>query len=149
MPTLTDPVIMREIIMDHYNDPINKKVPEDTSNYINIRMDSSSCIDDITIYLKVENNKIVDCKFDGVACAICTSSTDIMCDLVKNKSLDEAKNIINEYQNMIYEKPFDEDTLEEAIVFKNTSKQAARIKCATLGWNGLSSLIEESLNEKK
>ena len=50
---------------------------------------------------------------------------------------------------MIYEKPFDEEILEEAVVFKNTYKQAARIKCATLGWNGLNTLLEEELNEKK
>ena len=57
--------------------------------------------------------------------------------------------MIDEYFKMIYEKPFDEEILEEAVVFKNTYKQAARIKCATLGWNGLNTLLEEELNEKK
>jgi nitrogen fixation NifU-like protein len=42
---------------------------------------------------------------------------------------------------MIYEKPFDEKVLDEALVFINTSKQAARIKCATIGWNGLEKII--------
>lgn len=149
MPTLTDPIIMREIIMDHYNDPLNKTTPKNPESFKNIRMDSTSCIDDITIYLKTENNVIVDCKFDGVACTICTSSTDIMCELVKGKTINEAKKIIDEYFKMIYEKPFDEEIIEEAVVFKNTYKQAARIKCATLGWNGLNTLLEEELNEKK
>ena len=56
MPTLTDPIIMREIIMDHYNDPLNKTTPKNPESFKNIRMDSTSCIDDITIYLKTENN---------------------------------------------------------------------------------------------
>ena len=60
--------------MDHYNDPLNKTTPKNPESFKNIRMDSTSCIDDITIYLKTENNVIVDCKFDGVACTICTIS---------------------------------------------------------------------------
>ncbi|MEG0277572.1 MAG: SUF system NifU family Fe-S cluster assembly protein, partial [Coprobacillus sp.] len=56
----------------------------------------------------------------------------------------EAKEIIDNYLNMIYEREYDEEMLEEAIAFKNTHKQANRIKCATLGWNGLSELIKES-----
>lgn len=143
MPTLTDPIIMREIIMDHYNNPINKKEPTNKDEYKSIRMDSTSCIDDITIYLKVKEDIVEDCKFDGVACTISTSSTDIMCDLVKGKNVEEVKKIINEYMNMIYEKDYSEEVLEEAVVFKNTHRQAARIKCATIGWNGLIKLLEE------
>lgn len=141
MPTLLNPIMMREIIMDHYNNPNNKITPTNVDEYKTIRMDSTSCIDDITIYLKAKDHKIEDVKFDGVACTICTSSTDIMCDLVKGKNFDEANKIINEYFNMIYEKPYDEETLDEAVVFQNTYKQAARIKCATLGWNGLKELM--------
>ena len=141
MPTLLNPIMMREIIMDHYNNPNNKITPTNIDEYKTIRMDSTSCIDDITIYLKAKDNKIEDVKVDGVACPIGTSSTDIMCDLVKGKNFDEANKIINEYFNMIYEKPYDEETLDEAVVFQNTYKQAARIKCATLGWNGLKELM--------
>lgn len=141
MPTLLNPIMMREIIMDHYNNPNNKITPTNVDEYKTIRMDSTSCIDDITIYLKAKDNLIEDVKFDGVACTICTSSTDIMCDLVKGKNFDEANKIIEEYFNMIYEKPYDEETLDEAVVFQNTYKQAARIKCATLGWNGLKELM--------
>lgn len=67
-----------------------------------------------------------------------------MSELVIGKTKEEAKRIIENYMNMIYERDYDEDLLEEAIAFKNTHKQANRIKCATLGWNGLVKLIEES-----
>ena len=45
-------------------------------------------------------------------------------------------------QKMIREQPFDETVLDEAIVFVNTHRQASRIKCATIGWDALSSLLE-------
>lgn len=135
---------MRAIIMEHYSHPNNKKTPDNLYEYQTIHMSSDNCIDDINIYLKVlNNNRISECFWDGVACTISTASTDIMCDLVKEKTKDEALEIIDNYLKMIHEEPFDEELLDEAIVFINTSKQAARIRCATIGWNGLKELIDE------
>ena len=142
MPISISPQMMREIIMDHYNNPINKKVPSDLTDYKSIRMDSDSCIDDITIYLKIVGDKIVDASFDGVACTISTASTDILCELIKEKSTKDALYIVEQYKNMIYEKEFDDSVLDELIVFINTHKQAARIKCATLGSNGIEYIID-------
>ena len=42
---------------------------------------------------------VIDCCFTGVACTISTASTDIMCDLVVNKSLKDAKYIIEQFEN--------------------------------------------------
>ena len=141
MPTLMTSQMMRQIIMDHYSDPINKHQPP-KEGYEKIHMHSDNCIDDLDIFLLVENNKVIDACFDGVACTISTSSTDIMCDLLKGKQIDEAKNIIKQYDNMIHEQPFDEEVLDEAIVFINTSKQAARIRCATIGWNAADKILK-------
>ena len=141
MLTLTNDM-MRQIIMDHYSNPINKHQPT-SDNFIKVHMHSDNCIDDLDIFLLVENNKVVDACFDGVACTISTSSTDIMCELLKDKSIDDAKNIIAQYDNMIHERPFDEEVLDEAVVFINTSKQAARIRCATIGWNAADKILKD------
>ena len=143
MRSLDDPQLMREIIMDHYEHPRNRGLVDDQT-YQKVNMNSDTCIDDLDIQVKFDGDKIADVRYDGEACAICTSSTSIMSTLVKGKTKAEAKKIIENYMNMIYEKDYDEDLLEEAIAFKNTHKQANRIKCATLGWNGLIKLIEES-----
>lgn len=144
MPISINPQMMREIIMDHYNNPLHKNVPQNLEGYKKIRMDSDSCIDDITIYIKIEDDKIIDACFEGVACTISTSSTDILCDLIIGKSVKDALYIVEQYKNMIYEKDFDDSVLDELIVFINTHKQAARIKCATLGPSG----VEDIINEK-
>lgn len=140
MLTLTNDM-MRSIIMDHYSNPTNKHEPN-SDKFENIHMHSDNCIDDLNIFLLVENNIVKDACFEGVACTISTASTDIMCDLLKGKNIDEAKNIIKQYDNMIHEQPFDEEVLEEAIVFINTSKQAARIRCATIGWNAADMILK-------
>ncbi len=149
MPISLDSNMMREIIMDHYSNPLNKRKPENLDGYLTIRMDSDSCVDDITIYLKVEDDKIKEAMFDGVACAISTASTDILCGMIEGKTKEEALYIIKQYENMIFEKEYDDSCLEELVAFHNTHKQAARIKCATIGFRGVESLLEPSSEDNK
>lgn len=143
MRSLDNPQLMREIIMDHYENPRNRGLVDDET-YKKVNMNSDTCIDDLDIQVKFDGDKIQDIRYDGEACAICTSSTSIMSELIIGKTKQEAKKIIENYMNMIYERDYDPELLEEAIAFQNTHKQANRIKCATLGWNGLVKLIKES-----
>lgn len=142
MPISISQEMMREIIMDHYSNPRNYREENDPA-YKTIFMDSTSCIDKIYVQAKIENNILVDVCWHGVGCAIAKSSTSIMSELLTDKTVDEAKKIIKNYLAMINEQEYDESLLDEAIVFMNTSKQAARIKCATIGWNGMSQILEE------
>ena len=142
MPISMTNEMMRSIIMDHASHPEFKHLPS-KEGYETVHMHSDNCIDDLDIYLKVENDVVKDACFEGVACTISLSSTDIMCDLLKNKSKTEALFIIQQYDNMMHEKPFVADVLEDAIVFINTSKQAARIRCATIGWNAANTILGE------
>ncbi|MCQ2815006.1 MAG: SUF system NifU family Fe-S cluster assembly protein [Bacilli bacterium] len=142
MPISLDNNMMRQIIMDHYSNPINKHQPKD-DGFAKVHMHSDNCIDDLDIFLKVNNDVVVDACFDGVACTISTASTDIMCDLLKGKTKNEALYMIEQYHHMMHEENFDADVLEEAIVFINTSKQAARIRCATIGWNAADNILKE------
>jgi nitrogen fixation NifU-like protein len=71
-----------------------------------------------------------------------------MSELLIGKTISDALYIIHQYELMLDEKPFDEDVLDEALVFINTSKQPSRIKCALIGWNGAKSLITQKGDEK-
>lgn len=147
MLTLTDEM-KREIIVDHYKSPNNKiENPESIEGYKKIRMDSDSCIDDLTIYLKIENDVIKDAFFNGVGCAISTASTDILCDIIKGKNEKDALEIIENYHHMLHEEPYNEEVLEELNAFSNTYKQAARIKCASIGSIGIDKIIEGKEDE--
>ena len=140
MLSLNDPMIKREIIMDHYENPRNKGLVDDP-RYIKVNMNSESCIDDIDIQILVIDNIIKDFRFDGVGCTIATSSTSILSELVIDQSVEKALEIIKQYDLMIKEHQYDEELLQEAVVFKDVSKQANRIKCATIGYNGLLELL--------
>ena len=69
--------LKRTIIMEHYQNPKNKGLIDDTS-YGFVNMNNESCIDEINLLVKIKDDKIVDIRFDGEACAICTSATSIM-----------------------------------------------------------------------
>lgn len=140
---LQDPMVLRQIIMDHYEYPRNHQLVED-QNYHSKHMASESCIDDITVQVLFDGETIKDIRFDGVACTIATASTSIMTELLKNKTKKEGKKIIDEYFKMIDQQSFDDNVLEEAIAFRSVGQQPNRIKCATIGWNAIAELITES-----
>ena len=140
---LNDPMILREIIMDHYKYPHNHSLISSTE-YRSRHMASASCIDDITVEARIEDGKIEDIRFDGVACTISTASTSIMTELLKGKTIDEAKEIIANYFRMVDGLDYNGEILEEAVAMKNVYKQANRIKCATIGWRAIDQIIKES-----
>lgn len=136
-----DPEFKKTIILDNYQNPKNRGLVND-KNYQMINTNSESCIDQIDLQLNVKDDIICDIRFDGEACVICTSSTSIMINNLIGKSLDEALKIISNYENMIEEKKYDSDLLQEAIVYEDISKQPNRKKCALLTWQGMKKMIE-------
>ena len=126
-----DENLKREIILDNYQNPENKELIDDDS-YLKVNQASESCIDNLDFMMKIENNTIVDVRYDGEACAISTSASSIMSRALIGKSVDEAKRILINYKNMIEDKEYDEELLGELNVYDNINKQPNRIKCALL-----------------
>lgn len=142
-----DQNLKRSIILDHYQNPRGKGLIEDKT-YFKANMNNESCIDEVNLMVKIENNKIVDIRFDGEACAISTSATSIMIETLIGKTVEEAKKIIENYKNMIDEKEYQEELLEQAIVYDDVYKQANRKKCALLSWWGIEKILNELENQK-
>ena len=140
---MKDPMILRSIIMDHYEYPRNHELTKE-DGYVQKHMASESCIDDIYVQSRIRDGVVEDVRFDGVACTISTASTSIMSELLKGKRVEEAKDIIANYFHMIDQRDYDEEKLEEAVAFHNVGSQANRIKCATIGWKAMEEMIEES-----
>ena len=140
-----DSNLKRSIILEHYQNPKNRGLLNDKS-YKKINMNNESCIDEVNLEVKIENDIIKDIRFDGEACAMCVSSSSIMTETLIGKTTKEAKNILNNFLNMIDEKEYDAPVLEEAIVYDDTYKQPNRKKCVLLSWWGIEKILKELEN---
>lgn len=134
--------LKRGIILDHYQNPRNKGLVDDQSYHF-ADMNNESCIDEVKVQMKIEDNVIQDIHFDGEACAICTSSSSIMVETLTGKTVEEAIEILKNYANMIDEKEYNEEILEQAIVYDDIYKQPNRKKCALLPWWGVEKILGE------
>ena len=143
-----NPDLKRSIILEHYQNPKNKNLVDDNS-YILKNMNNESCIDEVNVQVKIEDGIVKDVRFGGEACAMCTSSSSIMVETLIGKTIEEVKEILINYNNMIDEKEYDPDILESAIVYDDVYKQPNRKKCVLLPWWGMEKVIEEVESNRK
>ena len=140
--------IKREIILENYQKTKNKGLLNNDS-YLKTNMNNESCIDELNLEVKIENDIIKDIRFDGEACAICISSASIMTTVLIGKTKEQAENILQNFLNMLDEKPYDKEILEEAIVYDDIYKNPNRKKCALLSWWGIEKILNKlKYNEK-
>lgn len=138
----------REIILDNFQKPFNKDGSDDL-NYLKTNSNNESCIDNIDIYIDIKDNIIKDIRFNGEACAISTASTSIMLKNVINKSVEDAIKYIDNFMNMVNEKEYKEEELNEAIAFDEIYKQQNRKTCVTLPYVGILKILNNYRNNHK
>jgi|TARA_B110000438_G_C15775632_1_gene633914 nitrogen fixation NifU-like protein len=112
------------------------------------------CGDKVHVYLKLNNEKNVEeLTFEGSGCAISMASTSIMTELVKGKSLESAKSIIDSFLSMIKTgsnikiSDLDEDQKIKIMSLSGVKQYPMRVKCATLSWHTLSSAMSSKTKE--
>ena len=137
-----DSNLKREIILDNYENPMHRGLVNDDS-YLSTNYNSESCIDNLTLMMKVEDGIIKDIVFDGEACAISTSATSIFIRNLIGKSVEDAKKLILNYKNMLEEKEYDEDLLQDLVVYESISKQPKRMNCALLPSSCITKMLEQ------
>ena len=139
--------IYNELIMEHSMNSYNKKKLE-KADYSEIGH-NPNCGDEITLEIKLNGNLIEDMAFLGHGCAISQASTSIMIDTLKGKTINEAKDIIKTFIDMIKREETDEENLkklEDAIAFKNVANMPARVKCALLAWHTIEDILNKNEN---
>jgi len=149
VPGLED--LYKEIILDHYKNPRNQgelSVPpaimEEGFNPL--------CGDEVKVYVLTDGNVIKDIRIGVQGCSISQASASMMAESVLNKTLEEAKNLIERFKEMMsaHESDMDpaelsednnENSLGDLQALKGVVKYPVRIKCATLGWNTFDQII--------
>ena len=76
-------------LVDHYEHPRNKHRMEDAD--VQLGGGNPGCGDLITVYLKIEDDRIKDISFDGEGCTISQAGGSIIAEMAEGMSLDEVK----------------------------------------------------------
>lgn len=133
-----------DLIMEHSMNSYNKKKLDHCD--LCSKGHNPNCGDEIEIELILDGNVIKDMAFTGHGCAISQASTSIMIDTLKDKTIEQAKEIIEDFIKMIKRENLSDEEyskLEDAIAFKNIANMPARVKCALLAWHTLEDLLNK------
>ncbi len=145
--------LYREIILDHYRSPRNRG---ELSSPPAIRVEGFNplCGDELVVYLNVNDGVLTDIKVTGHGCSISQSSSSLMTTAVKGKSLEQVREVINTFKQLmtVHESTLAHDgepakvdlrAIGELAALQGVVKFPVRIKCATLAWNTLSQGLDE------
>ena len=136
--------IYTELIREHSMNKDNKR-PLDECTHTKIGV-NPSCGDEISLNLDIKDRIIKDASYEGVGCAISQASASMMIDIMKGKSIEEAKELVALFLSMIKNEVENEDELielKDAIALESINKLPARVKCAVLAWRTLEDIIED------
>ena len=142
--------VYNDLIMEHSMNSYNKKKLDD-ANYCELGH-NPNCGDEISIELKLDGDVIKDMAFTGHGCAISQASTSIMIDTLRGKTIEQAKEIIETFIEMIKREITDEEELEkleDAIAFRNIANMPARVKCALLAWHTMEDILDKNNRVEK
>lgn len=142
--------LYNEILTQHNMYPANKYELEN-ADYRQHGI-NPTCGDEITLSLNLNGDIIEEAAFTGIGCAVSQASTDIMIDLMLDNTVDQAKELCRLFIGMIQGTITDEQELaplDEALTFKNIARMPARVKCATLSWHTMETLLNKAASQSK
>lgn len=128
--------LYEQVILDHNKNPRNcREMPNPSCKSDGF---NALCGDQFTVYLKLEDDKIVDVAFKGCGCAISKSSASIMTTVLKGKTKAEAEALFERFHDMVTaepDAPVPCGELGKLEVFCGVREYPVRVKCATLAWH--------------
>ncbi len=131
MQDLTD--LYQSVILDHNRRPRNYQVLPAAN-----RVGSGNnplCGDEVTVYVRLDGDRIADISFQGSGCAISQASASLMTINLKGKTLAEAEDIAGGVHKLITTGDVKDDELSDLSALAGVHQFPARIKCATLSWH--------------
>ena len=131
--------LYQEVILDHNRRPRNFRSIDDGRRQEGY---NPLCGDRLTLYVKLEGDRIADVAFEGSGCAISKASASLMTEALKGKTVTEARELFEKFHDMVTSSP---DTvapdLGKLSVLSGVREYPTRIKCASLAWHTLKAAV--------
>jgi len=134
--------LYQEIILEHNKKPRNFGKMAGANR--TLEGYNPLCGDHYTLYLKIEDDKIIDIAFEGAGCAISKASASVMTTLVKGKTREEAQKMFDTFHKLVTGESTDVsfESLGKLAAFAGVSEFPARVKCASLAWHTMNSALD-------
>ena len=141
--------LYQDIILDHGRHPRNFRALEHPTHLA--RGHNPLCGDRVTVYLAVEGDRIADVSFEGRGCAISTAAASLMTEVLKDKSIEDAKKLFAQFHARVtggaaeeLPESMQEDS-ERLEPLTGVKAYPARVKCATLPWHAFEAALKSGL----
>jgi len=134
--------LYQEVVFDHNRNPRNFRAMDDATR--KIEGFNPLCGDRITLYLKLDGERIEDVSFQGSGCAISTASASLMTEIVKGKTESETHHLFELFHSITTGQngQANLDELGKLAVLAGVRAYPARVKCATLAWHSLEAALK-------
>ncbi len=136
--------LYKETILDHYHCPRNHGVISGAT----LKQEGTNplCGDELTLYIKLNNDTIEDIKIEAKGCSISMASSSMMTEAIIGQKIKNAQIIAHNFKDMMLNKGNDyvfNETNEDLNSLNGVKKYPVRIKCALLAWNTLLQSLEK------
>ena len=143
MPNLD--ALYQELILEHNRRPRNYRAMEGADRVVESH--NPLCGDALTLWVKLDGERVVDATFQGSGCAISRASASLMTEAVKGKTRSEAEELFTTFHDLVTGKlNIDVDTSAKARLgslraLGGVSRFPIRVKCASMAWHALKSAL--------
>ena len=132
--------LYQEIIIEHYRARENRRVLESATH--SERGDNPACGDALTLFIRDDGRRIQEIAYDGVGCAICCASANMLCRFLPD-DWGQALALYERMRTMLTggEQPHFDGAREDLEALAGVRKFPLRVKCALLPWSALYAIV--------
>lgn len=137
--------LYQSVILDHSRKPRNFGELHG-EGCVHVHGDNPSCGDEIDVFLKLNDGKVEDIKFNGSGCAISQASASMMTLKIKGKPSEQATKMAKVFRGVVTGQDrqlAEEEALGELQLLEGVQHFPQRVKCAMLAWRALEQALEK------
>jgi nitrogen fixation NifU-like protein len=132
--------LYRDVILDHNRTPRNfgRLEPADGR----AEGHNPLCGDQLSLFVRMDGERIADVRFEGKGCAISTASASLMTEAVRGKDRAAVRELFDKVHTLLTQQdaPLD-GSLGKLAALSGVREFPARVKCASLCWHTLNAAL--------
>lgn len=142
--------LYQQLILEHNKSPRNFRTIEHADK--TAEGFNPLCGDHYTIFLNLKDDRVADVSFQGAGCAISKASASMMTTAIKGATVEEVEALFQKFHAVVTGKLATEEEIEELGslgALAGVAEFPARIKCASLAWHAMHSVLHEMNDSAK